>query len=297
MGVLDGQTIGFIGLGLMGRPMCRNLKAAGAELVIYNRGRAPLEELAGQGMSPAETPREVAERAPVIILMVSDTAAVEAVLGAADGAADGVIAGLAPGALVIDMGTTAVTATRALASLVADSGGAYLDAPVSGGQVGAEAGSLSIMAGGEAASYTRAEPIFRVLGGRVTHVGDTGAGQVAKTANQIIVALTIGAVAEALTLAKRAGVDPAKVREALDGGFASSRILELHGKRMVADDFTPGGRAKTQLKDMVQAMYLAAELGLALPATELSRDLYTRMVEAGWGDLDHSGLIKVIEEG
>ncbi len=293
MGVLDGQTIGFIGLGLMGRPMCRNLKAAGAELVIYNRGRLPLDELAAEGMSPAGTPRELAGRAPTIILMVSDTPAVDSVLGGARG----VIAGLAPGALVIDMGTTAVTATREFASRVADSGGAYVDAPVSGGQVGAEAGSLSIMAGGEAASYTRAEPIFRVLGGRVTHVGDSGAGQVAKIANQIIVALTIGAVAEALTLAKRAGVDPAKVREALDGGFASSRILELHGKRMVADDFTPGGRAKTQLKDMVQAMYLAAELGLALPATELSRDLYTRMVEAGWGDLDHSGLIKVIEEG
>jgi 3-hydroxyisobutyrate dehydrogenase-like beta-hydroxyacid dehydrogenase len=199
--------------------------------------------------------------------------------------------------LIIDMGTTAVTATRAFASRVADSGGAYLDAPVSGGQVGAEAASLSIMAGGEAAAFARAEPIFRVLGGRVTHVGDTGAGQVAKTANQIIVALTIGAVAEALTLAKRAGVDPARVRDALDGGFASSRILELHGRRMVEDDFTPGGRAKTQLKDMVQAMELAGELGLALPATELSRDLYARMVEAGWGDLDHAGLIKVIEEG
>jgi 3-hydroxyisobutyrate dehydrogenase-like beta-hydroxyacid dehydrogenase len=292
MGTLDGQTIGFIGLGLMGRPMCRNLKTAGADLVIYNRGRLPLDELAAEGMSPAETPREVAGRAPIIILMVSDTPAVEAVLGGARGA----IAGLAPGALVIDMGTTAVTATRAFASRVADSGGAYLDAPVSGGQVGAEAASLSIMAGGEAAAFARAEPIFRVLGGRVTHVGDTGAGQVAKTANQIIVALTIGAVAEALTLAKRAGVDPARVRDALDGGFASSRILELHGRRMVEDDFTPGGRAKTQLKDMVQAMELAGELGLALPATELSRDLYARMVEAGWGDLDHSGLIKVIEE-
>ncbi len=292
MGVLDGQTIGFIGLGLMGRPMCRNLKAAGAELVIYNRGRLPLDELAAEGMSPAETPREVAGRAPIIIVMVSDTPAVEAVLGGARG----VIAGLAPGTLVIDMGTTAVTATRAFASRVADSGGVYLDAPVSGGQVGAEAASLSIMAGGEAAAFARAEPIFRVLGGRVTHVGDSGAGQVAKTANQVIVALTIGAVAEALTLAKRAGVDPARVRDALDGGFASSRILELHGKRMVEDDFTPGGRAKTQLKDMVQAMELAGELGLALPATELSRDLYARMVEAGWGDLDHSGLIKVIEE-
>ncbi len=293
MTALSGQTIGFIGLGLMGRPMARNLREAGAELVIHNRSRGPVDELAAEGMAPASCPREVAERTPVVILMLLDTPAVEAVLSGGDG----VIAGLRPGALVIDMGTTAVTATRRFAALVADAGGAYVDAPVSGGQVGAEAGTLSIMAGGGEAAFARAEPIFRVLGGRVTHVGAVGAGQVAKTANQVIVALTIGAVAEALTLAKRAGVDPGRVREALDGGFASSRILELHGKRMVEGDFTPGGRAKTQLKDVVQAMELAGELGLDLPATALSRDLYARMVEAGWGDLDHAGLIKVIEEG
>ena len=292
-GRLDGQTIGFIGLGLMGRPMARNLHAAGARLVGHNRSRAPMDELAREGMEAAESPREVGERAPVVILMVSDTPAVESVLSGADG----LLAGLAPGGLVIDMGTTAVSATRAFAERVRARGADYVDAPVSGGQVGAEAGTLSIMAGGREEALARARPIFEVLGARLTHVGEVGAGQVAKTANQIIVALTIGAVAEALTLARRAGVDPARVREALAGGFASSRILELHGRRMVEGDFAPGGRATTQLKDLVQAAELAAELGLELPATALSRRLYERMVAAGWGDLDHSALVKVIDEG
>ena len=288
---LKDQTIGFIGLGLMGKPMARNLKAAGADLVVFNRSKAVVEELSAEGMASADSPRAAAQQADTVIAMVTDTPSAEAVLAGPDG----VLSGLSDGMLVIDMGTTAVSATRALAAKVRAAGAEYVDAPVSGGQVGAEAGSLSIMAGGSDEAFARAEPIFRVLGDRVTHVGDVGAGQVAKCANQVIVALTIGAVAEAFTLARGAGVDPAKVREALIGGFATSRILDLHGQRMVEGNFTPGGRARVQLKDINQALDLAGQSGADLPATKLSQQLYEKMVEMGYGDLDHSGLIKIFD--
>lgn len=291
MPALEGQDIGFIGLGLMGRPMCKNLQLAGANLVIYNRSRAKVDELAKQGMSPATSPREVAERADTLVIMVSDTPAVEKVLTGPDG----VIAGLKPGSLVIDMGTTAVPATRRLAGEVRKTGAEYVDAPVSGGVVGAEAGTLAIMVGGLDAAVERAMPLFRVLGKNITRVGDVGAGQVAKAANQVIVGLTIGAVAEALTLAKRSGVDPAKVREALQGGFAASRILEVHGERMVKSTFEPGGKVVTQRKDLSQALELAKSFGLELPATSLNMALYDRLIEAGGGELDHSALFKVID--
>ncbi|MGE4013118.1 MAG: NAD(P)-dependent oxidoreductase, partial [Alphaproteobacteria bacterium] len=238
-GALKGQKIGFIGLGLMGKPMSRRLKAAGAEVTVYNRTRAVADELAQDGMRVAASPKHVAAASDITIVCVLDTPACEAVMRGADG----VFAGIKEGALVIDMGTTQVTNTRALATEARALGAEYLDAPVSGGQVGAEAGTLSIMVGGSAAAFARAKPAFEAMGQRVTLVGDVGAGQVAKTANQVIVGLTIGAVAEALTLAQRAGVDPGKVREALMGGFATSRILELHGKRMVDGNFTPGGKA------------------------------------------------------
>lgn len=291
MGTLSGTTIGFIGLGLMGRPMSLNLQRAGGQLVIHNRSRGVVDELAAHGMQPADSPKEVAERTPTVILMVSDTPAVEQVL-LGEG---GIIHGLQAGSLVIDMGTTTVLATRRFAERVKAAGAAYVDAPVSGGQVGAEAASLAIMVGASESAFARAKPIFEALGQNITHVGDIGAGQVAKAANQIIVGLTIGAVAEALTLAKRAGVDPAKVREAFAGGFAASRILEVHGKRMIDETFEPGGKATTQRKDIAQALDLARELGVDLPATTLNRELYDRLIERGDGDLDHSALIKVLE--
>lgn len=291
MPALEGKTIGFIGLGLMGKPMCKNLQLAGAELVIYNRSRAKVDELAKQGMTPASSPREVAERTDTVVLIVSDTPAVEKVLTAEDG----VIAGLEPGALVIDMGTTAVQATREFARKVRKKGAEYVDAPVSGGVVGAEAASLAIMVGGLEAAVQRAMPLFQVMGRNITHVGDSGAGQVAKAANQVIVGLTIGAVAEALALARRSGVDPAKVRAALQGGFAASRILEVHGQRMIEGAFEPGGRSVTQRKDLFQAIELARSLGLELPATALNMQLYDLLIAAGDGDLDHSALIKVID--
>ncbi len=291
MGTLSGITIGFIGLGLMGRPMSLNLHRAGAELVIYNRSRGVVDELVGVGIEAAASPKDVAERAPIIVLMVSDTPAVERVLFGDEGVAHG----LQTGAIVIDMGTTAVTATRNFAQQIKVKGAHYVDAPVSGGQVGAEAATLAIMVGTGEDTFARVEPIFKTLGKNITHVGEVGAGQIAKAANQIIVGLTIGAVAEALALAKRAGVDPGKVRQALAGGFAASRILEVHGLRMVDQTFDPGGKATTQRKDLAQALELAQELGMELPATALNRDLYDKLIEMGGGELDHSALIKVLE--
>ncbi|WP_051340743.1 NAD(P)-dependent oxidoreductase [Azospirillum halopraeferens] len=286
---LTGRTIGFIGLGLMGKPMVRHLAARGARPVIHSRSRGPVEELAGEGMTPADTPAAVAAAADTVVLMLTDTPAVEAVTEGPGG----LLEGLRPGALVIDMGTTAVAATRRLAEVVAGRGGALVDAPVSGGTVAAEAATLTIMAGGEEAAVRRAWPLFAAMGRRITHVGGPGAGQVAKAANQVIVALSIGAVAEALALARAAGVDPARVREAIRGGFAESRILELHGERMVTGNYTPGGRSSVQLKDLNQALALAAESGIDLPAVTLSRTLYERLVDRGDGGLDHAALYRL----
>ncbi len=291
MAKLSGTTIGFIGLGLMGKPMARNLAAAGARMIVHNRSTAAMTELAREGMTPGNTSREVAEQSDIVITMLTDTPAVEAVTEGADGIA----AGTGEGLLVIDMGTTLMPVTRRMADVIQARGGDYLDAPVSGGTIGADSGSLIIMAGGSDAAMARAMPLFEVLGSRTTHVGDVGAGQVAKAANQVIVGLNIGAVAEALTLARHAGIDPARVRDALQGGFADSRILEVHGRRMVENDFTPGGKCTTQRKDMDQAITLAGAFGLSLPATELCRDLYDKVIDAGFGDIDHAGLIKAID--
>lgn len=289
---LAGTVVGFIGLGLMGRPMSLNLLAAGARVIVHSRSPDPVQELAEAGAVPASSPASVAAKADTVITMLPDTPAVETVLLGTGG----VVEGLKPGSLVIDMGTTGVMATRDFASVIEKAGGAYVDAPVSGGTIGAGDGTLVIMAGGSGEAVARAEAIFGVLGSRATHVGAVGTGQVAKAANQVIVGLNIGAVAEALTLAAKAGADPAKVREALRGGFADSRILEVHGQRMVDGDFRPGGKVTTQVKDLTQALELAAELGFSLPATALNRDLYARLIEAGHGDLDHSALIKAIAE-
>lgn len=283
--------IGFVGLGLMGKPMALNLRQAGADLVIYNRSQGVVEELTSRGMRPASSPADVARQAQIVIVMVSDTPAVEEVLFGSGGAAEG----CGDGHVLIDMGTTEVLATRRFAEQLGSQRVAYVDAPVSGGVVGAEAGTLAIMVGADEASFHKVRPIFTVLGENVTHVGAIGAGQVAKAANQIIVGLTIGAVAEALTLARRAGVDPAKVRQALAGGFAGSRILELHGQRMIEGTFTPGGKVVTQRKDLFQALELARTLDLELPATALNMQLYDRLIETGGGELDHSALVKVID--
>jgi len=285
------QSVGFVGLGLMGLPMCGNLIKAGIEVIATTRQPGPLKDVFEAGAKTAPSPRVVAEQADVVIIMVADTSAVEAVLNGVDG----ILAGIHPGVLIIDMGTTAVSATRKFASLVQAAGGSYVDAPVSGGTLGAEAGSLTIMAGGEEQAIERARPVLEILGSRFTHIGPVGTGQVAKAANQVIVGLNIGAVAEALMLAAHAGADPARVREALAGGFADSRVLEVHGQRMIERVFSPGGKVVTQRKDLVQALDLADELGIEMPATSLNKSLYERLIEAGDGGLDHSALIKVLD--
>jgi 3-hydroxyisobutyrate dehydrogenase-like beta-hydroxyacid dehydrogenase len=292
MNDITGRTIGFIGLGLMGMPMCRNLMKGGGRLVVTNRSKIPRQKMQQEGATAVETPAAVAAQADIIVFMVADTPAVDAVLFGEDG----VLETLQPGTLIIDMGTTSLVATRRFAKEVEKKDGFYVDAPVSGGTIGAIAGNLTIMAGGSDVAFGEALPILEVLGERITHVGGTGAGQVAKAANQVIVGLNIGAVAEALALAKAAGVDPGKVREALRGGFADSRILEVHGKRMVDGDFTPRAKCTTQHKDMLQALDLAAGLQLKMPATALSRDLYDKLIESGGGDLDHAALFKIIDK-
>lgn len=292
MSNLSETTIGFVGLGLMGRPMCRNLMKAGARLVVTNRSELPRIEMQKEGATAVDTPAEVAAQADIIIIMVADTLAVESVLEGQNG----VFKAARPGTLIIDMSTTLMPATKSFAASAENKGCLYVDAPVSGGTIGAEAGNLTIMAGGSDEAFNIARPVLQVLGDRITHVGSVGAGQVAKAANQVIVGLTIGAVAEALALTKAAGVDPGKVREALKGGFADSRILEVHGKRIVDGDFTPGAKSTIQRKDMDQAVKLASELGLDLPATSLSRELYDRLIESGGGDLDHAALFKVVDK-
>ena len=292
MSDLAGRTIGFIGLGLMGRPMCANLMAAGAQLIVTNRSEQPRLEMERMGAVSVNSPAEVARRAESLIIIVSDTAAVDSVLNRPDG----VFSSIRENSLVIDMGTTMFPATKSFAQTAESKGCLYVDAPVSGGTIGAEAGNLTIMAGGSENAFNRALPLLKTLGERVTHVGSVGAGQVAKAANQVIVGLNIGAVAEALALAKAAGVDPGKVCEALKGGFADSRILEVHGQRMVHNSFEPGAKSTIQRKDMDQAIALAQQLNLEMPATSLSRDLYDTLISSGGGNLDHAALFKVIDK-
>ena len=290
---LSRYKIGFIGLGLMGKPMCLNLQKAGAELVIHNRSQAVVQELSQiENISSAQTPAEVASVSKIIIIMVSDTKALETVLFGEEGLSTGIKAG----SLVIDMGTTAVTPTRDFAKRLNSRGADYIDAPVSGGELGAINGNLVIMAGGADEPLQKVKPVFDVLGNSLVHIGDVGTGQITKAANQVIVGLNIGAVAEALTLAQRAGADIAKVREALMGGFAASRILEVHGQRMIDETFQPGGKITTQHKDMTQAIELAGEYDQTLPASELNRSLYNNLIEDGKGDLDHSALFLAYKE-
>lgn len=289
---LKNLKIGFIGLGLMGKPMCLNLHRAGADLTVYNRTASVSRALLQSRIDVVDSPADVAYAADIIIIMVADTDAVKSVLFGEKGLSDT----LRSGSLVIDMGTTAVNATRNFAYQLREKDVEFIDAPVSGGEIGAVNGDLVIMAGGSEQAMKRAGPVFDVLGKSTVHIGEVGTGQITKAANQVIVGLNIGAVAEALTLAKRAGADIARVREALLGGFAASRILEVHGQRMIDGTFKPGGKITTQHKDLSQALDLAAEYGQQLPATELNRQLYSELMEAGKGDLDHSALILALDK-
>jgi 2-hydroxy-3-oxopropionate reductase len=284
------MKIGFIGLGIMGRPMALNLKNAGHELVVPER-----KSLTAEVRAVAEVVADassVASRAEVLVLMVPDTPDVEAVLFGQHGAAEG----LKRGSLVIDMSSISPLATKEYARKINTLGCDYLDAPVSGGEVGAKQATLTIMVGGPEAAFARAKPLFDTMGKNITHVGnENGAGQTCKVANQIIVALNIQAVSEALVFAAKAGADPAKVRAALMGGFASSRILEVHAERMLKGTFDPGFRIRLHQKDLGLALSAARELGLSLPNTAIAQQMFSSCVAHGGADLDHSALVLAIE--
>jgi 2-hydroxy-3-oxopropionate reductase len=284
------MKIGFIGLGIMGRPMALHLKAAGHELFVPER-HSLTAELRAAATIEADA-AAVAEHSDIIILMVPDTPDVERVLFAAHGVAEG----LTKGKLVIDMSSISPVATKDFAARIAALGCGYLDAPVSGGEVGAKNAALTIMVGGAASDFERALPLFQLMGKNITHVGAApGSGQVCKVANQIIVALNIQAVAEALTFAKKAGADPAKVREALMGGFANSRILEVHAERMIKRTFAPGFRIKLHQKDLNLALASARDMGMALPNTAIAQQMFSVVTAAGGADLDHSAMVQAIE--
>jgi 3-hydroxyisobutyrate dehydrogenase-like beta-hydroxyacid dehydrogenase len=286
---LHGQKIGFVGLGNMGRANARHLHEAGAEVIVWNRSDAPAEAAVALGMKRAPSLPDLARTIGPGILCINLT--LTDVVDQVVFGPGGLIEGLHPDALIIDFGTTGVPETQAFAKRVH-----WIDAPVSGGQVGAEAGNLTIMAGGTEANFQRALPVLQTVGQNITHMGDSGAGQVTKLANQLIVAQTIDAVAQALRLAELSGVAPALVRQALLGGFAESRILNLHGDRMVRRDFAPGGRSTLQLKDVRLICQLADSLGFHSPTLDNCRAQWESFVhEKNGADLDHSGLFKMYE--
>jgi 2-hydroxy-3-oxopropionate reductase len=282
--------IGFIGLGTMGRPMAGHLQAAGHRLFLHDV--VPVaSELVSAGGVLCKSGKEVAEKADVVIIMVPDTPHVEAVLFGKDGVADG----LSKGQIVVDMSSISPLATKEFAKKVEALGADYLDAPVSGGEVGAKAASLTIMVGGPERAFNTMKPIFDRMGKNVTLVGANGDGQTTKVANQIIVALTIEAVSEALLFASKAGADPALVRQALMGGFASSRILEVHGERMIKRNFEPGFRIELHQKDLNLALEGARTLGLSLPSTALAQQLFSSCTAHGGKAWDHSGMVRALE--
>lgn len=284
------KTLGFVGIGLMGEPMARNLLEKGFSLRVWNRTRGKAERLQEHGALVADTVREVASGADAVITMLANDEVVESVLFA-----QGLAEALSPEAVFIDMSSIAPASAREHAARLAERGVAALDAPVSGGTRGAAEGTLAIMAGGEQGVFERCVPVFEAMG-RPTRVGPTGTGQLAKLCNQVIVAITIGAVAEGLLLAERGGADPAAVREALVGGFADSRILREHGQRMIERDFVPGGPVRNQVKDLHHALEAATEQGLELPIAGLLNRLFESLADRdGGGELDHSALFLELE--
>ena len=287
------MKIGFVGLGIMGRPMAINLKNGGHDLIVPER--ASLTDDMRAAATVVADAATVASQAEIIILMVPDTPDVEAALFGGKGVAAGLFGG-PKGKLVIDMSSISPVATKLYAARINALGTDYLDAPVSGGEVGAKAASLTIMVGGPDAAFARAKPLFDLMGKNITHIGsENGTGQTCKVANQIIVALTIQAVAEALVFASKAGADPAKVRSALMGGFASSRILELHAERMLNGTFSPGFRIRLHQKDLNLALSSAKDLNVSLPNTAVAQQMMASCMAHGHGDLDHSALVLAIE--
>jgi 2-hydroxy-3-oxopropionate reductase len=284
------SAVGFIGLGIMGAPMAEHIIDGGHKLFAHTRTRVP-QALVDKGAVVCTSGKEVAEQSDFIITMVPDTPHVEDVLFADSGVA----AGLSPGKIVIDMSSISPIETKAFAQRVNELGCQYLDAPVSGGEVGAKAGTLTIMVGGEQAAFDQVRPLFELMGKNITLVGGNGDGQTCKVANQIIVALNIEAVSEALLFASNAGADPARVREALMGGFASSKILEVHGERMVKRTFDPGFRIELHQKDLNLALSNARAMGLSLPNTATAQELFNACAAHGGSAWDHSAMVRALE--
>jgi 2-hydroxy-3-oxopropionate reductase len=288
---MSNPTIGFIGLGIMGKPMARNLLKAGYPVIVHNRSRAAVDELGKDGAQVATSSGDVTVRGEIIITMLPDSPDVELVYAGEKG----ILASVKSGSLLIDMSSISPIVARKLAAEAAKRGCDMLDAPVSGGEAGAMSASLSIMIGGTIPAVERAMPIFQALGKNIVHVGDAGAGQVTKAANQMVVGTTIAIVGEALVLAAKAGVDPAKVRQALLGGFAQSKILEAHGQKMLERNFKPGFRIRLHEKDMKIALATGSEYGVPLLVTGVVGQMMTAMKGMGNGDLDHSALVKLVE--
>ena len=286
------ETIGFIGLGVMGKPMAGHLLKGGYRLVVHNRSRGAVDELVAAGATAAASPAEVARAATVVITMLPDTPDVERVLTGPDG----VLSAIQKDAIVIDMSSISPVATERLAKAVAEKGASMLDAPVSGGEIGAINAALSIMVGGEEAAFARAKPILEKMGNaeKIIHIGKSGAGQVCKVCNQVAIGGALSGVSEAMALAKKAGVDAGKVRQALLGGFAASRVLEVHGERMLTGNYKPGFRTKLYQKDLRLANEAASANGVAVPGTANVTQLVNALVASGGGDLDYAAIATVI---
>ncbi len=286
------DKIGFIGLGIMGRPMALNIRKASHELIVHARREECMQPLSEAGAKTAKTCREVAQQSDIIFVMVSDTSDVQQVLLGDDG----VLHGARPGCIVVDMSTISPQATRAMAQALSKNNVMMLDAPVSGGEVGAINASLSIMVGGSAAAFERVQPLFQCMGKNIVYIGESGAGQVAKACNQIVVALTIQAVSEAILFARKNGVDAGRVREALMGGFAGSKILKVHGKRMLDNDYKPGFKVKLHQKDMNIVMESARQMGFALPGSALVAQNLNALMGTGDAELDSAAIFKIVEK-
>ena len=286
------SQLGFIGLGIMGKPMAGHLLAGGHAVSVYDVNASSVHELVGKGATACASSKEVAAKSDIIIVMVPDTPDVEAVLFGADGVADGV----RPGSIVVDMSSISPIATKEFARKLQEKGVGMLDAPVSGGQVGAEKAILSIMVGGKPEIFEQIKPLFALMGKNIVHIGDNGAGQTCKVANQIAVAVTIAATAEALTFASKAGADPAKVREALMGGLASSRIMELLGERMIKRTFQPGFRIRLHQKDLNLALQSARSLHMSIPSTAVAQEMFNAVAGRDGLDLDHSAMVLALEQ-
>jgi 2-hydroxy-3-oxopropionate reductase len=286
------ERVGFVGLGIMGKPMARNLMEAGYDLIIYNRSRGKVEDLVSEAAEAAWSPKEVAEDGGIVFTMLPGPPEVREVVAGEDG----LLQGAGEGSLLVDMSTSSPVLARELSRTAREKGVGLLDAPVSGGDVGAVEGTLSIMVGGEEENFERARPLFEVMGETIVHVGPSGTGQVVKACNQIVVALTIEAVSEALVLGSKAGVDPKKVIEVLSGGLAGNKVMEVKGEKFLSHDFEPGGKVESHHKDLGIALEAGREYGVPLPLTAMVDQMFGTLAAKGWEGWDHSALLTLIEE-